>query len=125
MVTREITLKLRVMKKVVLLVLTGMFGGALLLQSCEKEDFGPNGDPSNDDTTYVDPNDSTIWNGGGGNGGGNGGGDTTIWNGGGEDPGDSTIWNGGGGNGGGDNGGDSTIWNGGGGNPGDSLPNGN
>lgn len=98
------------MKKVVLVVLTGMFGGALLLQSCEKEPFGPNcGDPSNGDTTYVDPNDSTIWNGGGGNNGG----DTTIWNG------------GGGNNGGGNNGGDTTIWNGGGGNPGDSLPNGN
>jgi transcription initiation factor TFIID subunit 15 len=116
------------MKKVVLVVLTGMFGGALLLQSCEKDVFEPNGgNPSNNDSTYVDPNDSTIWNGGGGNCGG----DTTIWNGGGGNPGDSTIWNGGGGNngggnnGGGNNEGDSTIWNGGGGNPGDSLPNGN
>jgi hypothetical protein len=111
------------MKRVVLVVLTGMFGGALLLQSCEKDVFEPNGgNPSNNDTTYVDPNDSTNWNGGGGNnGGGCNGGDSTIWNGGGGNPGDSTNWNGGGGN----NGGDSTIWNGGGGNPGDSLPNGN
>ncbi|HLP56418.1 MAG TPA: hypothetical protein VK151_15385 [Fluviicola sp.] len=110
------------MKRVVLVVLTGMFGGALLLQSCEKDVFEPNGgDPSNNDTTYVDPNDSTIWNGGGNNGGGNNGCDSTIWNGGGGNPGDSTVWNGGGGN----NGGDTIIWNGGGGNPGDSLPNGN
>lgn len=110
------------MKRVVLVVLTGMFGGALLLQSCEKDVFEPNGgNPSNNDTTYVDPNDSTNWNGGGNNGGGCNGGDSTIWNGGGGNPGDSTSWNGGGGN----NGGDSTIWNGGGGNPGDSLPNGN
>lgn len=104
------------MKRVVLLVLTGMFGGALLLQSCEKEPFGPNCDPSGDnDSTYVDPND-TIYNGGGGNNGG----DSTNWGGGGN-PADSSNWGGGnngGGNGG--NGGDTIIW-GGGGNPGDSL----
>lgn len=104
------------MKRVVLLVLTGMFGGALLLQSCEKEPFGPNcGNPGDNDSTYVDPSDST-YNGGGGNNGG----DSTNWGGGGN-PADSSNWGGGnngGGNGG--NGGDTIIW-GGGGNPGDSL----
>lgn len=105
------------MKRVVVLVYASVFGGALLMQSCEKDTFGPNCDPigtDEGDSTSTD-GDSTIWNGGGGNGG-----DSTIWNGGGGDPGDSTIWNGGGGNGG--DPGDSTIWNGGGGDPTDSIP---
>jgi hypothetical protein len=100
------------------------------LPSCETEVIAPSGygDPiDNGGLTDSTAQDSTNWNGGGGNnpedstdwngGGGNNPGDSTDWNGGGgNNPGDSTDWNGGGGN----NPGDSTNWNGGG-NSGDST----
>ncbi len=83
------------MKRVVVLVYASVFGGALLMQSCEKDTFEPNGDPigtDEGDSTSTNGGDSTIWNGGGGNGGDPG--DSTIWNGGGGDPTDSIPFGG-------------------------------
>ena len=95
------------MKRVFYLGLLGLCLYSTTLQSCDKDNPGPNTSNGND-STYVDSTgkgdydgptcgDSTDWNGGNGS-------DSTDWNGG--DPGNDT---------------DSTDWNGGD-NPNDSLP---
>ena len=101
-----------VMKKVVLTMGFGLLLGVMTLQSCEKEDFSPNGPISNNDSIPGGGNDSIGWNP-----------NDSTWNGG--DPSDSTWNDGSDGNGtdttgtGGTNS-DSTDT--GGNNPNDSLP---